>query len=711
MTMRRKHILLQLAVVAASLTLGTASFHASSHQAQTGAQPPPTRPGPPAPATQGQQGPARDRQITVGTGTISGTVVVEGVGTPARRARVNLSGAELRPARSTTTDDKGFFTFTSLPAGRFTLNVSKPGYVGIAYGAKKPGRPGTPIQLADGQKIDRANVSLPKGAVVTGIVVDEYGEPSPRTQVRVMRFVTRTGERTLEVSDQGTTDDRGVYRVWGLQPGEYLVSAVPRNANLGEAAQIAAATIEALLQQVQAERGRGAGPGARGGMGNDSFPMLNGPGGGRGGGRGQQFMDEAARLQQAANQNQPQDPVAYAPVYYPGTTTSTAATPLTLGVGEERSGVDFQLQLVETAKVTGTITSPDGVLPQNTQVSLIPQTGGPTIPGMNSNSSRANNGTFSFDNVTPGQYTVMARAMIRPSTPAAQSDQAVALGRGGRGGGQGGQAGRGGPTQILWAAADIAVAGQNVSDITLVLHAGMTIGGRVAFEGTSLAPPVDLTRVRISLSSRGQQNEMGNVPPAQVDASGNFKIIGVAPGRYSISANVPPAAQTGAAAGGGRGGGGRGGGAGQAGPTGSWTLKSALVNGRDALDFPFDLRPNQEIGGALLTFGDQTQEVSGTLQDPTGRPMPDLTIIVFASDKQFWTPLSRRIASARPDTAGKFTVRGLPPGQYLVTAVTEVEPGEWFDPAFLQQLIGGSVTFQLAPGEKRTQDLRVAGGS
>src|SRR5262245_44545068 len=103
-----------------------------------------------------------------------------------------------------------------------------------------------------------------------------------------------------------------------------------------------------------------------------------------------------------------------------------------------------------------------------------------------------------------------------------------------------------------------------------------------------------------------------------------------------------------------------------------------MVNGRDVLDFPLEVRPNEEIGGALLTFGDRTQEVTGTLQDPSGRPTPDFTIIVFASDKQYWLPQSRRIVSARPDTTGRFTVRGLPPGDYRISAVTDVETGEWF---------------------------------
>jgi hypothetical protein len=681
-----------------------------------------------------------------GTGSISGYVTAEGGGGPVRRARVSLSGAELRGTpRSAATDDKGYFTFVSLPAGRFTMSVSKASYVTINYGAKKPGRPGTPIQLVDGQKIDRADVGLPKGAVVMGIVIDETGEPSPLTQVRVMRYVMRTGEKTLEQGGQAQTDDRGMYRIWGLQPGDYIVSAVPRSSMLGDIAQTIQATIESLTQQAQAlGGGAGGGRGGGGGLAGVIAGALGGGGrGGAGGGRGQQLLDQAAQLQQSLGQSGQAQPVAYAPVYYPGTTSSTAASAVTLVAGDEHAGVDFQLQLVPTTNITGTITSPDGVLPQGTQVSLVAQTGGPNIPGLGSNSARVDQGgKFSFANVTPGQYTVTARATLRaaadPNASQAQAQPpgaAAGGGRGGFGGGQGGPGGRGGPSQVLWASADVTVAGQAVPDVVLNLQPGMTISGRVAFDGTTLQPPTDLTRVRVSLTARGSQTiDMGGMPPAQVDATGNFKLTGVAPGRYVISANAPAGGQgqaggvggvvagAGGAAGGG--GGGRGGGAGGGGGRGgggiaggvggaqggSWTLRSALVSGRDTLDFPLEVRPNEEVGGAMLTFTDRTQQVSGTLQDSSGRPTPDYTIIVFASDRRYWTPQSRRIQSARPDTTGKFTVRNLPPGDYRVSAVTEVENGEWFDPAFLQQLIGASVAFSLAPGDQKTQDLRVAGG-
>ncbi|MFI5178093.1 MAG: carboxypeptidase-like regulatory domain-containing protein, partial [Vicinamibacterales bacterium] len=234
--------------------------------------------------------PARDttQQPVAGTGAISGVLTLEGGGSPVRRARVTLTGTGLRPGRTATTNDQGQFSFGSLPVGRFTLSASKPGYVDMTYGAKKPGRPGTPIELADGQKLDKINFALPKGGVVTGVVVDESGEASPGTQVRLMRFVMRTGEKTLVQTGSDATDDRGIYRIYGQQPGDYIVSAVPRNTSLGDLRQTMAADVESLIQQAQAQAalagggaggsagGGGRGGGGRGGQAIQGIPLGGG---------------------------------------------------------------------------------------------------------------------------------------------------------------------------------------------------------------------------------------------------------------------------------------------------------------------------------------------------------------------------------------------------------------------------------------------------
>jgi hypothetical protein len=626
----------------------------------------------------------------VGTASISGTVVSEGTGNPVRRARVALNGAELRGGRSVMTDDQGRFTFSALPAGRFTMTASKPGFVDNTYGAKRPGRPGTPIQLADGQRFNRATISLPRGGVITGVVVDEIGEPASGTQVRVMRYVMRTGERVLQDAGRDTADDRGVYRIFQLQPGEYIVNAEPRNMSVGDLRASISTEVQALLQQTQSLSGRG---GAADGAALAGLAAS---------GRGSALLDRVAQLQEQLAQAEQQPSTAYAPVYYPGTTSPSGATTVTLGVGEERSGIDFQLQLVPTTRVTGVVAGPNGAPPAGTQVALLPSDRS-ALPGVFAfaiNQTRVGpDGRFTFTNVTPGQYSLQARATIREDPPGSAPAT-----RGGRGGPNGPfQAGA--VTQVLWAATEVAVGGQPQPELVLTLQPGMTVGGRIEFEPGSTPVPTDLTRIRVNLVARGPQSfEIGGTPPGQTEASGHFTIAGVAPGRYTINAGVAPQA------GAGRGAAARGIGAPGLAGTGQWTLKSAIIEGRDVLDFPIDIGPNENLSNAVLTFSDKTQELSGTIQDASGQPTSDFTIILFPSDSRYWTPQSRRISSARPGTDGRFTIRGVPAGSYRLTAVTDVEPGEWYDPAFLGQVQQASIPITLEEGARRTQDIRVASG-
>jgi hypothetical protein len=135
-----------------------------------------------------------------------------------------------------------------------------------------------------------------------------------------------------------------------------------------------------------------------------------------------------------------------------------------------------------------------------------------------------------------------------------------------------------------------------------------------------------------------------------------------------------------------------------------------MVGGRDVLDFPLEIAPNQNVSGATVVFTDRTQSLSGTIQDAAGRPTADFTIILFPAQNQYWMPLARRIASARPGTDGRFAFGSVPAGDYRLTAVTDVEPGEWYDPAFLSQLQSVSIPVTVGEGERKVQDIRVAGG-
>jgi hypothetical protein len=95
-------------------------------------------------------------------------------------------------------------------------------------------------------------------------------------------------------------------------------------------------------------------------------------------------------------------------------------------------------------------------------------------------------------------------------------------------------------------------------------------------------------------------------------------------------------------------------------------MRSAVADdGRDALDFPLEISAD-EHRTVTITMADRTSEVAGVIADAIGTPSLHHTVIVFAADDRYWTPRSRRIVSVRPDTTGRYRVRGLPAGEYVV---------------------------------------------
>ncbi|HYE85671.1 MAG TPA: carboxypeptidase-like regulatory domain-containing protein, partial [Vicinamibacterales bacterium] len=101
-------------------------------------------------------------------------------------------------------------------------------------------------------------------------------------------------------------------------------------------------------------------------------------------------------------------------------------------------------------------------------------------------------------------------------------------------------------------------------------------------------------------------------------------------------------------------------------------------------------------------------ELSGRITGDRGLPQTDATVIVFADDASRWGFGTRYIRTARPDQDGRYTLRGMPPHDYLVVAVTDIEPGQWQDPEFLESIKPQAVRVALGEGESRAQDLKLA---
>jgi hypothetical protein len=174
-------------------------------------------------------GPRDNQAPQVGTGRLRGRVVGGDTGMPLRRAIVRLSGQDFREGRVASTDEEGRWELNDLPAGRYTLSASKGGYVQLQYGQRRPFEQGRPIELGDGQTLENVDFNLPRGSVIAGRIVDEFGEPVAEAMVAAMRYRYVSGRRRMVPAGRfAQTDDGGHFRIYGLPPGDYYLSATLR---------------------------------------------------------------------------------------------------------------------------------------------------------------------------------------------------------------------------------------------------------------------------------------------------------------------------------------------------------------------------------------------------------------------------------------------------------------------------------------------------
>jgi hypothetical protein len=586
---------------------------------------------------QAQQGPPRavPSVPTSGTASISGIVVDDQERPlPVRRAIVTLAGEGLGPSRGAITDDDGRFAIRGLPSGDFGLTVVRAGYITSMYGAKRPGRPGTPVTVEAGAQVGPLTVRIWRVAVVSGVVRDPLGRPAPNVTVSAVP-VKGPARGLLSLSNNGvTTNAKGEYRIFGLEPGAYAISATPP-ISASPLVSPRDAEVDAIFEAVR----RRAEP------------------------RPRETPTPAAET------------VGYVPVYYPGVASFGQAALLTLSPGQEMAGVDVTLALVRSGVVTGSVSRADGVPVSGGRVQLIEVDARPDSNGTKVlNGSVRADGVFRIAAVVPGAYRIVAQVAAQPAPPSPIAGGIVS------------------PVPLapqLWADASITVGNADVTGVNLVVGPGLTIAGKVIFESATLKPPAGALRVFLApastrlLTEGSVINELAFIAPVTVGADGTFTLTSVPPGPLRLTVSGPAIDNS------------------------PWSLLSALIGDRDLLEGDFDLS-GSGTATLILTFTDQRSGIEGTFQTASGQPVSDVFVIAFPADARQRVPYSRRIRAVRPSSTGTFVLAELPPGEYLLAAVTDVDEGDWDMPGFLDQLVPGAARVAVARGQMARQDLRIA---
>ena len=292
--------------------------------------------------------------------SLAGRVLNAANGEPVRHARLVLqhtdnpgAGAGM-PARDTTmTDDRGAFTMKDIEPGKYRFSAERPGFARAEYGARRPGREGVTLSLDAGQRLEGMVFRLIPQAVISGRILDQDGDPVDRVMVTANRYFYRIGKKQLAPAGSAMTDDLGEYRIFGLAPGRYYLSATYRNFS----------------------------------------PYL------------------AMATRPAAKSAEE----AYVPTYYPGTVDTANASALDLAPGTQLRSMDFALTKAHTVHVRGRVNSPEGVSRGFVMITLAPR-GQITWEMIRRARVLDPQGNFELADVRPGSYTLTAFASGGKST-------------------------------------------------------------------------------------------------------------------------------------------------------------------------------------------------------------------------------------------------------------------------------------------------------
>lgn len=580
--------------------------------------------------------------------------VVDGTGRGVQKAAVRLIGDNV--IETVLTDDRGRFFFKSIPAGEAVVTAQKFGFFDGAYGKRRSS--GLPLQftLGTGQIITDMRIELFRSAVITGSVVDEAGEPIVGARVVAMRRRFAAGEFDYVQAGSDVTDDEGMYRVFGLQPGEYIVSTPATSFS------VPVSMLEAVA--------------ATGSAGGAISELIGGLPGETGQDRAR-FLDARARVTSDGRNlvwttaaTPPDDDGRegiYSTQFYPATDQRILALPVLITPGDVRYTVNFKLPLVPSRRVIGRLIVEPGASAANQMVRLVPVGSEPVAGDDTATTVSEADGTFVFPRVPRGIYRLEAGTWASLPQAELTRDGQVNLTPAGLTPGR------------LWARADLSVDDADVDVLDVLMRNTTGISGEVVLErpsgsGDNVNAPNRLT-ITIAPASPG----LSRATTLKLTGASAFSASNFIPGEYAVSVSGLPA---------------------------GWSLKSITAGGHDALDNPVVVGDD----GASLTVTLTTSgtEIIGTVRNSKMLAAAGVTIVILpvtTTGSAVWAP--NRTREVRASANGIFFVFGLPPGDYLAVAMDDAVAEGWQDPRVIATLRTQATRFALKDAETKLLQLRV----
>ena len=335
------------------------------------------------------------------------------------------------------------------------------------------------------------------------------------------------------------------------------------------------------------------------------------------------------------------------PTYYPGVMTLQEASKIQVSAARDLTGLDMILAEGESYSVSGKIVGSDGkpILSAWINPVRVPLSDFFFFALMSSTDAQ---GEFKLKGLLPGKYRLSAGTQREGKQLAGN--------------------------------AIVEVSNSDIEGVLIALGEGIEITGRVVIEGQNAS--LELRRLRVSLMAdldSGGGDFMGGTAGSEVKEDLTFRLANVSEmaGYFRVS-----------------------------GLTGNLFLKSVHVDGQEMTDTPIEIKGSSPIEGVEIIISSQGASLNGLVKaEEQGPPVKGATVMAFPADPESRGVHSRFVKTAQTDQQGIYTLQGLPPGEYFLSALKSVEGGLESDEAFLKQLQKISTKVLLETGETKTESL------
>jgi uncharacterized protein (DUF2141 family) len=310
----------------------------------------------------------------------------------------------------------------------------------------------------------------------------------------------------------------------------------------------------------------------------------------------------------------------YVPVFYPGVSDLSRTQPIELHAGDEISGIDLSFVALRSVRVSGHVINASSAPTKEAQVTLVGGSGAMTFAA--GQASTGAKGAFEIPGVAPGSYTLIAE-----------------------------QFGTADAEKVIRGRISVEVGEVNLGDVEVIVGPGASVSGHVRTEGKTNP---DLTKLTVSLDAQDDLSSMGFAPDVSnvaLRSDGTFTFHDVPEGNYHIK--VLPL------------------------PDGYYLKPSGEA---DAVEAGVKVARNHAVS-VEITLSAGAGRVSGSVAK-NQQPFAGGTVVLVPEGARRSQP--RFYRQALTDSAGRFTISSVAPGDYKLFAWEEIERGMYLDPDFIQ---------------------------